>query len=237
MDTLVAALGPAFAAGFALQRLLEILDPIIPARLSPQRKRMMLGLVSLVGGFAAAAALKEIRVLALFKVTDVGLLDYLVTGLIISAGTEGFNSILKFLSYKKEETKAEAISEKINASRAFRAEAGLTMDSFAFSPEHVGDTIWEEGMTLEEALEKSLKTEIKKRWSSKFVEATWKKQPFGDYTADSDDPKVVVFHATRSVANELGLPLPKARVIKLQSEVGLETTAAAALGSMLDALV
>ena len=29
MDTLVIALGPAFAAGFALQRLLEILDPLL----------------------------------------------------------------------------------------------------------------------------------------------------------------------------------------------------------------
>jgi hypothetical protein len=32
--------------------------------------------------------------------------DVLVTGLVVSGGTEGFNSIMKFLGYKKEEKKA-----------------------------------------------------------------------------------------------------------------------------------
>jgi hypothetical protein len=34
--------------------------------------------------------------------------DSILTGLIISSGTEGVNSILKFLKFKKEETKNEA---------------------------------------------------------------------------------------------------------------------------------
>lgn len=35
-------------------------------------------------------------------------LDVLVTGFIISSGTEGINSIVKFLGYKKEEKKDQA---------------------------------------------------------------------------------------------------------------------------------
>jgi hypothetical protein len=34
--------------------------------------------------------------------------DVVATGLFISGGTEGFNSLMKFLGYKKEEKKAEA---------------------------------------------------------------------------------------------------------------------------------
>jgi hypothetical protein len=35
-------------------------------------------------------------------------LDFLVTALIISAGTEGFNSLLKLLGYAKETKKGDA---------------------------------------------------------------------------------------------------------------------------------
>lgn len=35
--------------------------------------------------------------------------DVIVTALVLSAGTEGFNSILKFLGYSKEDKKAQAV--------------------------------------------------------------------------------------------------------------------------------
>jgi hypothetical protein len=122
MDTnVITALMPSFAAGFAVQRLLEILDPLVTKVAGVDRKRIYLGLLSLLAGlgFAYGAGL---RVLTHLGADTTGsffrYLDLLVTGLIISAGTEGFNSILKFLSYKKEEGKALAVAEKLSVSQA-----------------------------------------------------------------------------------------------------------------------
>jgi hypothetical protein len=42
-------------------------------------------------------------------------LDVFVTALILSAGTEGFNSIMKFLGYAKEGKKAEAAGARSSA--------------------------------------------------------------------------------------------------------------------------
>ena len=41
--------------------------------------------------------------------------DILVSALVISAGTEGFNSIMKFASYQKESAKADAAVKKAAA--------------------------------------------------------------------------------------------------------------------------
>ena len=115
MDTssLIAALAPAFAAGFALQRLLEILDPILEKLASGNNKKIALGIVSLLCG-AGLATWPQFRVLSHLVVPEGSIstwLDYLVTSLIISGGTEGVNSILKFLKYKKEDAKNEAASK------------------------------------------------------------------------------------------------------------------------------
>jgi hypothetical protein len=109
MDKLVIALGPAFAAGLAVQRLLEILDPL--AEKIKVNKKLLLGLVSLVIGLALAFG-AGLRVLQPLGVTHADFLDAVVTGLIISAGTEGFNSIIKFLGYTKELRKEEAEEAK-----------------------------------------------------------------------------------------------------------------------------
>lgn len=108
MDELVKALAPAFAAGFAVQQLLELVDAIFLGRLLGPNKKAILGVVSFFAGLAISSA--GIRVLTTLGMTGKGIdaLDVFVSALIISAGTEGFNSILKFLSYKKEEQKAEA---------------------------------------------------------------------------------------------------------------------------------
>ena len=56
MDTisLIKALAPAFAAGFAVQRLLEILDPLVERVTGSERKKVFLGLTSLVVGLGFA---------------------------------------------------------------------------------------------------------------------------------------------------------------------------------------
>lgn len=133
IGTLVAALAPAFAAGFALQRLLEILDPILDKIKSGDHKKVVLGLISFVSGLGLAAW-PSMRVLShLVKQGDYvpQFLDYLVTGLILSGGTEGFNSILKLLNYKKEEKKAEAKAQAVTAAVASARAA------FSISPEVV----------------------------------------------------------------------------------------------------
>ena len=104
MDELVAALGPAFAAGFAVQRLLEIADPLINLIVGsrPERatfQKTLLVLLSLVAGLVIAVG-AGLRVLEPLGATTSGIgttIDVVATALVISAGTEGVNSILKFL--------------------------------------------------------------------------------------------------------------------------------------------
>ena len=106
MDKLVIALGPAFAAGFAVQQLLEILDPVV-GKIKADKK-LVLGIASLVVGLVLAFG-AGLRVLRPLGVADVNYyLDVIVTALIISAGTEGFNSIIKFLGYTKDKRGKDA---------------------------------------------------------------------------------------------------------------------------------
>lgn len=112
MDKLITALAPVFAAGLGLQQLGEILSPVID-KISPNYKKIVLGLVSLVLGLILAFVAK-LHVLQLLGVTpSPGLdpLDAVVTGFIISGGTEGVNSILKFLKYTKEDKKSDAAAK------------------------------------------------------------------------------------------------------------------------------
>ena len=115
MDKLIIALGPAFAAGFAVQRLLEILDPIFE-KIKPlaDNKKIAVSIISVLVALALAFGI-GLRVLQPLGVTNSDFLDGIVTALIISAGTEGFNSIMKFLGYSKEEKKAEAATAKDEA--------------------------------------------------------------------------------------------------------------------------
>jgi hypothetical protein len=106
MDTLVTALGPAFAAGFALQQLLEILDPLIE-KIARDWKKMLLALVSFAFGLILAFG-AGIRVLVHLGYSGGDLWDAIITALIVSAGTEGINSIMKYLGYAKENKKEEA---------------------------------------------------------------------------------------------------------------------------------
>jgi|SRR5215467_4190721 len=118
---LVLALGPAFATGFALQRALDILDDPIAALIgrggasaSSQEvirwkkyatSGISLGAGLLVAIFGGMHVLGPLGFYSGNPSAGIWWLDVAVTGLIISAGTEGFNSIMKFLGYSKENAK------------------------------------------------------------------------------------------------------------------------------------
>jgi hypothetical protein len=110
VDKLVLALGPAFAAGFAIQRLMELLDSFLGGSLPEANKKRVAALVSLA--FACLVTfVGGLRVLLPLGMSGSNLMDGLVTMLVISAGTEGFNSIMKFLGYAKEDKKADAATK------------------------------------------------------------------------------------------------------------------------------
>jgi hypothetical protein len=117
MDKLISALAPVFAAGMGIQQLGELLSPIID-KISADNKKIILGLVSLIMGLAVAfiANLHVLQLLGASRperlsVDVFNAIDAIVTGLIISGGTEGINSILKFLKYTKEDKKNEAAAK------------------------------------------------------------------------------------------------------------------------------
>lgn len=124
MDKLITALAPVFAAGLGIQQLGEILTPVAD-KISADNKKIILGLVSLTLGLVLAFTAK-LHVLQLLGVTPAPseTVDAIVTGLIISGGTEGINSILKFLKYTKEDKKNEAAKKSpanANADPAVKA--------------------------------------------------------------------------------------------------------------------
>ncbi|HYH06321.1 MAG TPA: hypothetical protein VEK11_04590 [Thermoanaerobaculia bacterium] len=99
----------------ALQQLLELLDPVITLFVTnPLRKKLVTSITSGLAGWALAG-LADLRVLGAMNYPVHAYLDIFVTALVVSAGTEGFNSILKFVFYKKEETKGDAVTAKANA--------------------------------------------------------------------------------------------------------------------------
>ncbi|MEX2546935.1 MAG: hypothetical protein WD830_04005, partial [Chloroflexota bacterium] len=68
------------------------------------------------------AVLTNIRVLRPLGGTGNDVIDLVATALVVSAGTESLNSILKFLSYKKDEQKAETaekmqVAESVESTR------------------------------------------------------------------------------------------------------------------------
>lgn len=120
MANLATTLTVPFAAGFVVQRFLEILDPATVKFIKdPNTKKIVLGFVSLGIGLALAAGL-DLRIFHdLLKSTAneplTNWLDYFATAVFVSGGSDGFNSLLKFANYKKESTKAVAEGQKPQA--------------------------------------------------------------------------------------------------------------------------
>ena len=114
MDKLVLALAPAFVCGFSIQRLLELVDPVLDGLIpgateiiKARWKKGILGIIAIGGGllFASVAGVRVLDPITDATVPD--WIDLAATALVVSAGTEGLNSIMKYLGYKKEEQKVE----------------------------------------------------------------------------------------------------------------------------------
>jgi hypothetical protein len=131
MDKLVIGLGPAFAAGFAIQQLLELLDQVFAAAkgvLPPRyrdNKQLILGGIALAIGLALATG-GHLLILSNLGVANVpAWIDTIMTGVFISAGTQGFNSLLKFLGYAKDKQAADSAKSEAEAKAAPVTEAML----------------------------------------------------------------------------------------------------------------
>jgi hypothetical protein len=125
MNTKLTAL---FAAGFAVQQLLELATAILNLDSNPtfqKYKKAILGLLSLAAGLLLAGFVSQLRVLSPLGVAASGPTDVCLTGLVLSAGTEGINSILKFAKYSKEDKKATVASMESSLGGAANTNAEL----------------------------------------------------------------------------------------------------------------
>lgn len=114
-DELARASGIALLGAFAIQRVVDLFDPLL-VRLSAaftgsswfetnSAAKKWLSLVFSLGLGIAASWRVPLRSVALL-VPDVSeLADVVVTGLVIAAGTEGSNSLIKYFSYVKDAKK------------------------------------------------------------------------------------------------------------------------------------
>ncbi|HEY46450.1 MAG: hypothetical protein AMJ88_01955 [Anaerolineae bacterium SM23_ 63] len=104
MNQLIEALAPVLIASFAIQQLIELLDPILDTVIKAHKK-WILSAVAFIAGLALTLGL-ELRVLAPFGITRFPWVDVILTTLFITGGTKGVNDLMKLIGYKKEEAKA-----------------------------------------------------------------------------------------------------------------------------------
>ena len=107
MNMLVQALGPIFVASFALQQLLDLLDPVLEM-LIKQHKAWILSAVAFVVSLLVTVLL-NLKALSVFGVSRLGWLDMLITAFFISGGTKWLNDLLKIVQYRKLEARARAM--------------------------------------------------------------------------------------------------------------------------------
>ena len=109
-------LAPVFAASVVVQQILEVCSPFVEKQVSESRKKAVLGIIGFFIGIALARCF-GLDVMQYFSLNSgIWGIDTIVTALILSAGTEGTNSIVKFLKYLKEDKKATA-AETLQALR------------------------------------------------------------------------------------------------------------------------
>jgi hypothetical protein len=118
----IQAIMPALVAGAAVQQLLELIDSVLAGLFGSgyeQQKASILGILGIVLG-VAVSYFGNVTMLSHLGVTlppGGQLIDTLVTGVFISTGSAGANSVLKFLNYAKEGQKASAATVKATAAR------------------------------------------------------------------------------------------------------------------------
>lgn len=111
------ATGILFAAGFAVQRVIEIVDGILDGVASLLEKvfwkkdawkKLLAGLLA-TGCGLAFAGIGGIRIVKYLTSDPVdGTVDLVITALAIGGGTEGVNSVLKYASGAKRNVTAQA---------------------------------------------------------------------------------------------------------------------------------
>jgi hypothetical protein len=90
-------------AAFAVQRVVEICDPVLPT--NPVHKKTLSAVVTAALG-CAISGFGSLSVFGSWSdATPPHWLAVIVTGLAIGAGTEGVNSVLKYAQYSKDEKK------------------------------------------------------------------------------------------------------------------------------------
>lgn len=109
MNGLFEVIGPAFIASFALQQLIELLDPILDLIIKAHKK-WILSLVSLTVGLLLAVVL-NLGMMRALGVEIPAWLDILLTALFLTGSTKGFNDLLKLIGYKKESLKSSLSAE------------------------------------------------------------------------------------------------------------------------------
>jgi len=124
----VSALAPAFAAGFAVQQTIELVDTFFSVASkswrnladAPAAKKLIASGIGLLLSIVLVTAGKlDIITPLLTQGAQVpGFVRNLISVIFISAGTEGFNSLLKWVSWKKEESKAKAAGKPSQAAVA-----------------------------------------------------------------------------------------------------------------------
>jgi hypothetical protein len=135
VSDIVKALAPAFVAGFAVQQSVEVVSSL--GAFMPKfddnvkLKKAVLSVVAMAFAACIVVVLK-LDIFKAFNTTDVRpspIWHGIITTVFISAGTEGFNSLLKWLSYKKEEAKASAANNRKDVTGQVDAKALQNMPS------------------------------------------------------------------------------------------------------------
>jgi hypothetical protein len=117
----VQALAAPFIAGFAVQQGVEVLSSFISLNSkidgNTKWKKAIFSAVSVILSWIIVAN-ANLDVLKPFIQGTPDWVNRLTTIIFISAGTEGFNSLLKWFSYKKDTAKATAATTKSQAGNA-----------------------------------------------------------------------------------------------------------------------
>lgn len=108
---------PCFVAALAVQRATELVDVFVsqakPSTRWSNKKAFYLFGVFAVTFIMVACSDDVFLILNALSITTKDWIDRVVSALIISGGTETINEILKFIGYKKDETKANARAQTL----------------------------------------------------------------------------------------------------------------------------
>lgn len=105
MDELIKNLMPLLVASVAVQQLLELPEALLSLSSRYQKhKKPFVKLIAVAVGMIFARE-GQFHILSIVGSRLNPFIDTLLAGLVVSAGTDCFNSIVKFLSYVKENKK------------------------------------------------------------------------------------------------------------------------------------